>query len=1046
MVSDYFLERKKGMKNKILSFAIVLCMLFGIMVMPVGAEITEGAFTYYVSNEKTATITEVDKTISGFVEIPSNTADGYPVIRIGDEAFRECKDIFVVTIPSSVKSIGDAAFFGCTGLAVVDAAQGLEGIGLYAFANCTGLNRVCLQEGVTAIGEAAFIGCTGLCELFIPNTIASIGDAAFNGCQNLNVFYDGTEQDWNSINIWGNNEALLNAKITYLRGQGSSGSSYYDKTGDCGDNARWVFDEGTGTLTIKGTGALWTNLEYSDYSYPWGEYRFRIAEIVIEEGITEIPIDAFSDEFALKKVYIPATVTKIGEYAFYNDDSLQAAYFAGNAPIIEGKSISFNQDLIIYYTPNATGWTDSEYYDSNEQTWHGYELKIWANGSGSGESSGSGSTGGSGGNSSGELQQLPAPNNLRWNEDEDGQVAYGSISWDSVEDCEGEYGITVYRDGEEVFHTSWSGLYEGDRQSVDLVHSNVFKESGHYTFSVVAEGDGIQWADSEPRMSGGFHFTAPDQKLETPTELQWAGNGILRHKAVENAGAYLYNLYNDKSKKVGSLWDYHNTPLVSETGYAEKDLSKYMVQVSGWAEDLKGIYVAVTALTYNINEYQNSDESVFSAIYNIEAAESAAESSMNSLLEDIDNETSTATEALDSFLEQMEDSNIENTDIAISMQQNEQFVNSISRLEAAYCEETGIEVAVGNNEEDNEYLETRGIDVSKVTIVGAALNSQDGSDVNINFSKVEEMPQVNESFYKNTVAVNIGIEGVKDAEKLDIPIQIKMPVPTGVLPERLVIIHYHADGTQEEIHPAVSYDGEGKAYVTFVLTSFSTFVFCNEQETAPAPSSSGGGGGGGGVSTYTVKFDTNGGNELKNLNIQKGQAIGAIQTPQKKGYVFDGWYADKELTKPYSADEKVTAATTLYAGWKVDPVRQLTLTIGDKNATVFGEAKSNDVAPIIRNERTMLPIRFIAEALGAEVSWDSANKVVTITNADIEIKITIDKGTATVNGEEITLDSPAFIENDRTFLPLRFVSENLGAEVEWVAETKQVVITKPIEE
>ncbi|MBR4723972.1 MAG: InlB B-repeat-containing protein, partial [Clostridia bacterium] len=246
------------------------------------------------------------------------------------------------------------------------------------------------------------------------------------------------------------------------------------------------------------------------------------------------------------------------------------------------------------------------------------------------------------------------------------------------------------------------------------------------------------------------------------------------------------------------------------------------------------------------------------------------------------------------------------------------------------------------------------------------------------------------------------------------------------------------DGTIETV-PS-EYDDTTKTII-LALSHFSDYVIYTEPVIHHSS-----GGGGGGTTSYTVKFDTNGGDELKNISVQQGQAIGTIQTPQKKGFIFDGWYSDKELTKAYSADEKVTASTTLFAGWKIDPIRQMTLTIGDKNATVFGEETANDVAPIIRNDRTMLPIRFIAEALGAEVSWDGENKIVTITSDDTEIKITIDKGVAIVNGEEIVLDSPAFIESDRTFLPLRFVSENLGAEVDWVEETRQVVITKAIED
>lgn len=121
---------------------------------------------------------------------------------------------------------------------------------------------------------------------------------------------------------------------------------------------------------------------------------------------------------------------------------------------------------------------------------------------------------------------------------------------------------------------------------------------------------------------------------------------------------------------------------------------------------------------------------------------------------------------------------------------------------------------------------------------------------------------------------------------------------------------------------------------------------------------------------------------------------------------------------------------------------QIILAIGKKEASVFGEIKTNDVAPIIRNDRTMLPTRFIAEAIGAEVEWDNITRTVTITKDNTEIIITIDSETAIVNGEPITLDSPAFIENDRTYTPLRFIVESLGSTAEWSADSQTVTIKK----
>ncbi|MDO5479849.1 MAG: copper amine oxidase N-terminal domain-containing protein [Clostridia bacterium] len=118
------------------------------------------------------------------------------------------------------------------------------------------------------------------------------------------------------------------------------------------------------------------------------------------------------------------------------------------------------------------------------------------------------------------------------------------------------------------------------------------------------------------------------------------------------------------------------------------------------------------------------------------------------------------------------------------------------------------------------------------------------------------------------------------------------------------------------------------------------------------------------------------------------------------------------------------------------------LTIDEHDAHVFGDEKTNDVAPKIVNDRTMLPARFVAEHLGASVAWDEAARKVTITKDDIVIEITIDAETAVVNGKEVKLDAPAFIENDRTYTPIRFISENLGAKVFWNGETEKVTIVK----
>lgn len=200
--------------------------------------------------------------------------------------------------------------------------------------------------------------------------------------------------------------------------------------------------------------------------------------------------------------------------------------------------------------------------------------------------------------------------------------------------------------------------------------------------------------------------------------------------------------------------------------------------------------------------------------------------------------------------------------------------------------------------------------------------------------------------------------------------------------------------------------------------------------------------------TYTVKFDTNGGSIIANKTAKRNTPITAPEAPAKEGFTFKGWFTDTSLKTAYDFNAKVTKNMTLYAAWeKIDITNnQIILIIGKKNAQVFGETKINDVAPKIINNRAMLPSRFIAESLGAAVAWNEEKQEVKITgknmeNEDVNILIYIDSDIAYVNGKEIKLDSPAFIENDRTYTPLRFISENLGADVDWNVENQMITIT-----
>lgn len=192
--------------------------------------------------------------------------------------------------------------------------------------------------------------------------------------------------------------------------------------------------------------------------------------------------------------------------------------------------------------------------------------------------------------------------------------------------------------------------------------------------------------------------------------------------------------------------------------------------------------------------------------------------------------------------------------------------------------------------------------------------------------------------------------------------------------------------------------------------------------------------------TYTAQFDTNGGSAVSKAKTDENGKIEKPADPTKEGYLFAGWYSDSKLTKGFDFSTALTKDTTLYAKWSEN--NEIILTIGSQTVSVFGSEIENDVAPKIVNDRTMLPIRIVAENLGGTVTWNGELQRVTIQKGADVILITIGADTAYVNGAAVKLDAAAFVENGRTYLPLRFVSENLGAQVAWNETEKTVTITK----
>ncbi len=119
------------------------------------------------------------------------------------------------------------------------------------------------------------------------------------------------------------------------------------------------------------------------------------------------------------------------------------------------------------------------------------------------------------------------------------------------------------------------------------------------------------------------------------------------------------------------------------------------------------------------------------------------------------------------------------------------------------------------------------------------------------------------------------------------------------------------------------------------------------------------------------------------------------------------------------------------------------LQIGSPSAYIDGERISLDAPPFIESGRTLVPLRFIGEAFGAQVEWFAEDRRAKISLGPNVIEVTIGETTAMINGEAHFLDVPALIRQGRTFVPLRFIGEAFGASIVWEAESKRVIITYP---
>ena len=433
---------------------------------------------------------------------------------------------------------------------------------------------------------------------------------------------------------------------------------------------------------------------------------------------------------------------------------------------------------------------------------------------------------------SADLTPLGDPSNLRWDPDVPGETL-----WETEGAFQRELKVAYYLLGgpdEPIMETTvtFGGTYLdhnfGDNyfrwfsgEGWEDTHSaRKALATGDYYFTVQNLGDGVTYGDSAvvssldtPDRKGIFHYVEPPMNttLETPQAGHWEWPASVwddRQKTDERIQTYFieYGYSKEKPEDLSGL-DAIGGSYSFASGQEDFWLQDRLIgeNGAGW------YYFRVRAISADIERWRNGAFSPWSEGYNLLEASRKITEALNSI---------DKTAGAESIRQQVQELN--KTELQNAMTADVQGAGT-----GALDVLTALEKAVGGPASANVAQEmAERFDVNGVSVVGAALNNLTGTDSPVlNIGAPKEEGHVRDELYNSTVAVDFSMDlsGVQNTYDLAVPVKVTLPIPAGVNPDFLVILHYSAGGWYEEVWHNV-FEKDGELYVTFVLTSFSDFT------------------------------------------------------------------------------------------------------------------------------------------------------------------------------------------------------------------------------
>lgn len=353
------------MRNNFTRFmSVILAVLLIVSVVPLSAvaasKYKDGYYTYNVKNQK-ASITAVDKSISGDITIPAKLG-GYEVTGIDDRAFKNCTAVEGITIPDTVTVIGHYAFSGCEKLSDIKIPDSVTSIGVFAFSDTAYYNNpenwfdgvfyignhlikakpeevsgdYKVKNGTTVIIRDAFNSCDNIKSITIPSSVMAIEEFAFQYADIESIIVDKNNSNYSSDSCG----ALFNKEKTEII-KYPAGNKREEYTVPA-------------SVTVIGADAFRScnTLKHLTIAGPVttiGRFSFSCCSglegIILPDTVEKIEADAFNECTSLKSITLPASLKSIGAYSFTFCTDLKSVVIPDSVTCIDAFAFSYCTSL-----------------------------------------------------------------------------------------------------------------------------------------------------------------------------------------------------------------------------------------------------------------------------------------------------------------------------------------------------------------------------------------------------------------------------------------------------------------------------------------------------------------------------------------------------------------------------------------------------------------------------------------------------------------------------------------------------------------------------